>query len=48
MISTKTFPAILMILDIFAAAGYAWNKDFMRAGYWLSAAAITFFATWSH
>jgi hypothetical protein len=43
--SDKLFPTILIILDIGAAAVYAFHKDWARAGYWIAAAAITFFAT---
>ncbi len=35
------FPVVLMIIDMLAAIIYIINKDFARALYWISAAAIT-------
>ena len=48
MITTKAFPTLLIVLDVLAAAGYAYHDltDWRRIGYWLSAAAITFFVTY--
>jgi hypothetical protein len=43
--SVKLFPTILIILDLCAAAFYAVNGDTRHCGYWISAASITFFAT---
>lgn len=43
--STKIFPVALMFLDLGAAIVYAYHQDWMRFGYWISATAITFFAT---
>ncbi len=46
MSKSQIFPAILILLDIGAAVVYlAADRDFNRCGYWLSAACITFFAT---
>jgi hypothetical protein len=41
--STKLFPAILIVLDVFAAAGYASNglSDWRKVIYWLAAAVLT-------
>jgi hypothetical protein len=41
------FPAVLILLDLCAAARYAWEggNDWWRAGYWFAAAAITVCAT---
>ncbi len=48
MISTKFFPTLLIILDVFAAAGYAWHDvtDWRHIGYWLAAAFLTACVTW--
>lgn len=48
MLTTKFFPTLLIILDIFAAAGYAWHDcaDWRKIGYWLSAAVLTYCVTW--
>ena len=35
------FPIVLAALDIGAAIVYAYNKDYARMMYWLSAASIT-------
>jgi hypothetical protein len=43
--SPKLFPSILIILDFFAALGYAFALDWYRVGYWVFAAGITFCAT---
>jgi hypothetical protein len=47
MLSTKLFPTILIILDICAAAGYAFHSlnDWRKIGYWLSAAVLTYCVT---
>ena len=42
---TKLFPTILIILDILAAGVYCFDGDWRHTGYWISAALITFFAT---
>jgi hypothetical protein len=41
--STKLFPAILIVLDVFAAVGYASNgfSDWRKVVYWLAAAVLT-------
>lgn len=48
MLSTKFFPSLLIVLDVFAAAGYAWHDlhDWRKIGYWLSAAVLTYCVTW--
>lgn len=48
MLSTKFLPTLLIILDIFAAAGYAWHDlaDWRKIGYWLSAAVLTYCVTY--
>jgi hypothetical protein len=38
-------PCLLMAIDVLAAARYAYDRDWGRAIYWLSAAAITGSAT---
>lgn len=43
---TRTFPAILIVLDLGAAAVYAWDGDWRRAIYWLAAATLTACVTW--
>lgn len=42
---TKFFPSILIVLDVLAAVVYVWDGDWRHSGYWVSAALITFFAT---
>ena len=44
LINPKIFPTILIILDVFAAAGY-WG-DWRKMGYWSAAAFLTFCVTW--
>lgn len=43
MLTTKAFPTLLIILDVLAAAGYAWHdvSDWRKIVYWLSAAVLT-------
>jgi hypothetical protein len=41
MDKTKIFPLILIILDIAAAAVYAWDGDWKKAIYWVAAATLT-------
>lgn len=43
MLSTKFFPTMLIVLDLFAAAGYAWHDlgDWRKIIYWISAAVLT-------
>lgn len=38
---TRLFPTILMILDLFAAAGYICARDWRHVIYWLAAAVLT-------
>lgn len=38
---TKLFPTILMVLDLFAAFGYAVARDWRHVIYWLAAAVLT-------
>jgi len=42
----KAFPTILIILDIAAALMYVPAGDWRHIGYWLCAAALTFFITY--
>lgn len=42
----KFFPTVLIILDLCAAGVYCFGGDWGRTGYWVSAAAITFCATY--
>ena len=43
MLTTKLFPTLLIILDVFAAVGYAYHDlhDWRKIGYWLAAAFLT-------
>ena len=41
----RIFPTILIILDVAAALMYVPAGDWRHAGYWISAAFITYFAT---
>jgi hypothetical protein len=43
MLATKFFPTLLIVLDLFAAAGYAWHdvSDWRKIVYWISAAVLT-------
>lgn len=44
----KIIPVLLIILDVLAAAGYAYfKKDYSRVIYWLSAAVLTASVTYS-
>jgi hypothetical protein len=44
--SSKIFPTILIILDIFAAIGYIPDGDWRKVIYWTAAAVLTFTVTW--
>ena len=44
--SSKIFPTILIILDIFAAIGYIPDGDWRKIIYWLAAATLTYTVTW--
>ena len=51
MLTTKFFPTLLIILDVFAAAAYAWHgfpkfAEWRKTVYWLSAAVLTFTVTY--
>ena len=48
MLTTKFFPTLLIVLDVFAAAGYALNgwDDWRKVVYWLAAAVLTTVVTW--
>ena len=48
MLSTKFLPTLMIVLDVLAAAGYAWHDltDWRKIGYWLSAAVLTYCVTW--
>lgn len=41
MDKTKIFPLILIVLDVAAAAVYAWDGDWKRTIYWIAAATLT-------
>lgn len=43
MLTTKLFPTILIVLDVLAAAGYAYHDitDWRKVVYWISAAVLT-------
>ena len=45
-ITTKLFPTILIILDVLASFVYAFEPDWRRAIYWLSAAVLTMSVTY--
>ena len=38
---TKLFPTILIALDLFSAAVYAFDCDWRRVIYWIAAAVLT-------
>ena len=42
----KIFPTILIILDVCAAAPYAFQGDWRKAVYWLAAAVLTTVVTY--
>jgi hypothetical protein len=44
--TNKTFPTLLIILDICAAAGYIPDGDWRKIIYWLAAATLTYTVTW--
>lgn len=48
MLTAKFFPALLIILDVFAAAGYAYHDitDWRKICYWLAAAVLTYCVTY--
>lgn len=37
----KLFPTLLIVLDVFAAAGYVSAGDWRKVIYWLAAAVLT-------
>jgi hypothetical protein len=41
---TSFFPKILIVLDVLAALMFAYKGEYVRCGYWLSAASINYFA----
>ena len=45
--SPKLLPILLIVIDVCAAAVYAKHGDWHRVGYWICAAGITYFATFS-
>jgi hypothetical protein len=49
MLSTKFFPAILIVLDVLAAAAYACQglHEWRKVVYWSAAAALTYVVTFS-
>jgi len=46
MLTTKFFPTLLIILDIFAAIAYGFDGDIRKTLYWVSAAVLTICVTW--
>jgi len=42
----RFFPTCLIVLDIFAAAGYVPSGNWRRVIYWLAAATLTTVVTW--
>lgn len=44
MIPKNLFPVCLIILDVCASIVYIKYGDYRRAGYWISAALISYFA----
>lgn len=48
MLMTKFFPSLLIVLDVFAAVGYALHgiNEWRKVVYWLAAAVLTFVVTW--
>lgn len=44
--SPKLFPTILIILDVCAAARYAFDGDVRKVIYWTAAAILTITVTW--
>lgn len=47
MLSTKFFPAILIVLDVLAAGAYACHgvDEWRKVVYWIAAAALTYVVT---
>ena len=47
MISTRLFPAVLIVLDVLAAAAYASHgfDEWRKVVYWGAAAALTYVVT---
>lgn len=45
MTKAQVFPFLMLALSVASAVVYAFDGDWRRAGYWFSAAAITFFVT---
>lgn len=47
MITTKFFPACLIVLDVLAAGAYATHgfSEWRKVVYWLAAAALTYVVT---
>ncbi len=39
--NSKVFPTVLIVFDVLAAIVYLYNKDYRKAIYWISAAALT-------
>lgn len=48
MLSTKFFPTLLIVLDVFAAVGYGLHglHEWRKIIYWLAAAVLTYVVTW--
>lgn len=48
MITTRLFPTLLILLDVFAAVGYGlqgWH-EWRKVVYWLAAAVLTYTVTY--
>ncbi len=45
MTRAQVFPALLIVLDLLAAAVYALDADLRRAVYWFAAAVLTLVVT---
>ena len=45
---THSIPLLLSTIDVVCAACYAWQKDWPRTAYWLSAAVLTWSTTKMH
>lgn len=48
MLSTRLFPSILIVLDVFAAMAYASHgfTEWRKVIYWLAAAVLTYVVTY--
>jgi len=44
--NAKTLPTLLIIIDVFAAIGYAPSGDWRKVVYWIAAATLTAVVTY--